>query len=192
MDLPESVESLPAPSGANAVPQEESRVYPASDLSMLAPTSLKDKMRPLITVTEDTEDTDTKQNIKPYATVQNATEAGTEVTTDKAGQPTTDRKTVNLETVEEAFGNEVTESAVATAGPPSPADTKPKEDSTAATVGTADGEKKKKKKRKSKRTNPDRTFKPPEVKATGFEEFYCEGPIHPDVYAEEVNTVYHR
>ena len=158
---------------------------------MLAPTSLKDKMRPLITVAEDTEDADTKENIKPYATVQNATEAGTEVTTDKAGQPITDRKTVNLETVEEAFGNKVTESAVTTAGPPSSADTQPKEDSTAATGGTADGEKKKKKKRKSKRTNPGGTFNPSKVKATGFEEFYCEGPIHPDVYAEEVNTVYH-
>lgn len=167
LDLPDSVKSLPAQLSADstATPQSENRVYPASDLLKLAPTSPKDKMKPLVTVIEDTEDTDTKQNTD--ATVQNATEVGTKITTDKVGQTTTQRKT-------------------------SSADTKPKEESTAVTGGTADGEKRKKKKRKTKRTNSDRTLLPPKAKATGFEEFYCEGPIHPDVYAEEVNTVYHR
>lgn len=194
LDLPDSVKSLPAQSGAdsNAVPQTEKRVYPASELFKFAPTSLKDKMNSLVTSEEVNDDTDTKQNTNLGATVKDATEVGTKITTDKAGQTTTDRKTVKLETVEEALGNEVMESAVATADAPSSADTKPKEESTVATGGTADGEKKKNKKRKSKRTNADGTLMPPKVKATGFEEFYCEGPIHPDLYAEEVNTVYHR
>lgn len=195
LDLPESVKPLPAQSGAdsNAVPHLDNRVYPASDLLKLAPTSLKDKMKSLVTSEEVTEDSDTKQNTKSDATAKNASEIETETTTDKAGQTTTERENVKLETVE-AMGNQITEGAVATADPLSSAaaDIKPKEESTVATGGTADGEKKKKKKRTSKRTNPDGTLKPPKVKATGFEEFYCEDPIHPDVYAEEVNTVYHR
>lgn len=198
--LPDSAKSLPAQSGAdfNAVPQSENRVYPASDLLKLSPTLLKDKMKSLVTFEEVTEDTDTKQDTKSDATVQNAsdieTETETETTTDNAGQATTERKTVKLETVEKALGNEIAEGGVVTADPPSSAaaDVKPKEESSVATGGTTEGEKKKKKKKKSKRTNPDGTLKPPKAKASGFEEFYCEGPIHPDVYAEEVNTVYHR
>ena len=194
LNLPDSIKSLPAQPGAdsNAVPQSENRVYPASDLFKLAPTSLKDEMNSLVTSEEVNDNIDTKQNTNSGATVKDATEVGIGITTDKAGQTTTDRKTVKLEAVEEALGNEVMKSAIATADPPSSADTRPKEESTVAAGGTADGEKKKRKKRKGKRTNPDGTLKPLKVKATGFEEFYCEGPIHPDVYAEEVNTVYHR
>ena len=111
LDLPDSVKSLLAQSGAdsNAVPQSENRVYPASDLLKLAPTSLKDKMKSQVTSTGVTEDTDAKQDTESGATVQNATEVRTETTTDKAGQTTTEGKTVKLETVEEALCNEVTE-----------------------------------------------------------------------------------
>lgn len=188
LDPPEAVKSLPIRSNVetNFVPPSDKGVYAVADLMKLAPTTLQHKYKSLLTPKMVTKQGVVKEDKSQDDTTQiNATEGAIETTTDRNGQPSI--ATTKRKAVDNIIGHEVIADS-GTADEQRPACEGDQEDGAVAVAG--EGEKKRKKKSKGAR-NPDGTKKPKTARPTGFEEFYTEGPIVPDVYEDEVNNIYH-
>lgn len=191
LDLPDSVKSPPTQSGVNANidPPSGTRVYPVSDLMKLAPAPIQIKYQSLLTPKLAVKVGESKEEAPQDGTTQSrAAEVGTETTTEKNGQDTTELRGDSDEEIREGkIGAED-----GTSGDQGPAGEGKPEDGSAAVAEEGGEKKKEKKKKRSKTKNADGTAKPKKVTPTGFEEFYTEGPIHPDIYNEEVNNIYHQ
>lgn len=206
LDLPEAVKSLPIRSAvdSNIVPPSDKGVYAVADLMKLAPTNLQHKYKSLLTPKMTTKEGECqKKSAQVDATQVENAEAETVATTDRNDQAadlgagsTTDKNgeasktTAELKIVEDGIGREVTADS-GTADDQRPTGGGDQEVGAVAVAEGGEGAQKKKKKRKGAK-NPDGTKKPKAPKATGFEEFYTEGPIAPNVYEDEVNNIYHQ
>lgn len=185
LNLPEVVKSLPIRSNVDTsiVPPSDKGVYAVADLMKLAPTNLQHKYKSLLTPKMETKQGDIKED--KAQDDPTATEGATEITTDKNVQPS--KATTERKAVDDTIGRKVLADS-GTAHEQRPAYEGEQEDGAVA-VAREGGEKKKTKSKGAR--NPDGSKKPKAAKPTGFEEFYTEGPIAPDVYEDEVNNIYH-
>lgn len=140
---------------------------------------LKPKME--VTVTEVKEDSD-----QDNTTQSTTAELGTEATHGKDEQaPEVPTESAADQTAETSKGS----NKFATADTGATADQGIFNEANPVAIG-GPVEKKKKKRSRVYRADGTKKIKPP--KATGFEEFYAEGPIAPDAWEEEQNSIYHQ